>query len=998
MSRLPVLLLGASVAVFVSSPARAAPAATATTPAALSPAAPQLSGELARAIEPQADGLVVPWSHGFLKLQVVSDDIVRVLHAPDRAFFTRESRMRAPAATAAAPAPTFKVSHDSGTAVLMTAKLTVRAHLVTGRVAFFDAAGHFLAAEREGGTRLDAAEVAGEKTFHVQQRWEPHDGEALYGLGQHQLGLTNVQGHDLELWQHNGTIAVPFVVSSRGYGLLWDNDSFTRFGDTRDAEPLSTAKLLDADGQPGGLTASYFLDPEFRELAVRRTVSSIRITPAPKTPNVGQTPPAPENTAEAWARAHGERQLRTNLAIDPALQSRTAVGLRWEGALEATTAGDHFLHTFSNSGIKVWIDDRLVIDHWRQGWLPWNDVARVRLAAGQRAKLRIEWVRDDQPSHFEVKWKSPAPHADTAFWSEVGDGIDYYFIHGPKPAAVLAGYRTLTGAATLLPKWAFGLWQSRQRYETQQQSIDVVAEYRKRGLPLDVIVQDWLYWPKTGWGSHEFDRERFPEPEKWIRTLHDDLHARLLISVWPKFYLGTANFEAMKARGFLYQPNLDEGVQDWIGGKYTFYDAFNPAARELFWSQLDRELFSKGADAWWLDGSEPELVSSPNVGDTRTHLAPTAAGTGARGLNAYPLENTRAVYEGQRATKPSQRVAILTRSGFAGQQRFAGAVWSGDTSSTWTALARQIPAALGCSASGLPYWTMDIGGFSVPVRFSKDDPAPADVEDWRELNTRWFQFGAFTPMLRVHGEKPWREMWEFGGETHPAFRTMRDFARLHYRLLPYTYAVAGAVTHEGATFLTPLGFEFPQDATAREIGDQYLYGPAFLVSPVTAPLARSRAVYLPAARGGWYDFWSGAALAGGRTIDAPAPYERMPLHVRAGAIVPFGPDLQWTGEKPADPLTVYVYAGADGAFTLYEDDGLTYGYERGECSRIALTWDDATRTLTLGARAGSFPGMLAERTVQIVRVSPQHAAGFSFEPKPDRTVRYTGAELKVTFE
>jgi alpha-D-xyloside xylohydrolase len=356
--------------------------------------------------------------------------------------------------------------------------------------------------------------------------------------------------------------------------------------------------------------------------------------------------------------------------------------------------------------------------------------------------------------------------------------------------------------------------------------------------------------------------------------------------------------------------------------------------------------------------------------------------------------NSAAIYEGQRATAPDQRVFILTRSGFAGQQRYAAATWSGDSSSTWTSMRKQIPAGLGFSLSGLPYWTMDAGGFSVPARFSAKDARPADVEEWRELNTRWFEFGTFVPLLRAHGEFPYREMWEFGGENSPAYQAQLKHDRLRYRLLPYVYSLAGAVTHENGTIMRALVMDFTDDAKARNISDQYLFGPALLVNPVTTYQARSRSVYLPGT-GGWFDFSTGAALKGGQTIEAAAPYDSIPLYVRAGSIIPFGPDLQYTQEKPADPITVYVYAGADGAFTLYEDDGLTYGYEHGASARIPIRWNDATQTLTFGARSGSFPGMLAERTFGIVLVSGKKPVGFFSNPKPDHTVHYHGEATGV---
>jgi alpha-D-xyloside xylohydrolase len=482
-----------------------------------------------------------------------------------------------------------------------------------------------------------------------------------------------------------------------------------------------------------------------------------------------------------------------------------------------------------------------------------------------------------------------------------------------------------------------------------------------------------------------------------------------MISVWPKFYPGTENFEALRTRGLLYERTLKEKARDWVKYPYAFYDAFSPEARQLFWSQIDRELFSKHVDAWWLDATEPDLTSVPTVDGQRDYMSPTALGPGSRVLNAFPIENAAAVYDGQRAAAPDQRVFILTRSGFAGQQRYAAAVWSGDTSSTWTAMGKQIQAGLSYSLSGLPYWTMDVGGFAVPNRFapptghtSTGDPifgetSPANAEEWRELNTRWFQFGTFTPLLRVHGEYPYREMWQFGGEKSPAYEAQLKFDRLRYRMLPYIYSLAGAVTQEGGTIMRALVMDFQNDTKAREITDEYMFGSALLVNPVTTYQTRSRQVYLPPAAG-WYDFWTGAAMAGGQAIEAPAPYDSIPVFARAGAIIPFGPEIQYTAEKPADPVTLYIYAGADGAFTLYEDDGLTYGYEKGAFARIPIRWNDSSQTLTIGQRAGSFPGMLGERTFQVVIVSKTKPVGFSFASAVDRTVHYRGEAIDLSFE
>jgi alpha-D-xyloside xylohydrolase len=906
---------------------------------------------------------------GHLRVAFCAADVVRVAFARDASVFDRASLA---AGVRRCEAVRVERTDAGGRATLATAKMKVRVDLGTGEVAFLDAHGEPVLVEKEGGRSLVPAEVQGERTFHPRQEWSENDGEALYGLGQQQLGLLDLKGYDLDLWQRNATVVVPFLVSSRGYGILWDNTSYTRFGDLRPFEPIPPSRLLDATGSPGGLTGSYYTGARFETKVATRLDSSIAI-----------------------AVPGGAKQ--PNLRIHPSLPPEGEASVRWEGAVEATEAGEHLFELYSNGGIRMWVDGRLVADHWRQGWLPWVDLARVSLAKGTHA-LKVEWSKDQGMETVRLRWKTPARERSTSLWSEVGDAVDYWFVYGPSLDRVTAGYRRLTGEAPMMPRWAFGLWQSRQRYETQQQSLDVVDGFRSRRIPFDNIVQDWFYWPENAWGSHRFDPVRFPDPDGWVRAVHEK-NARLMISVWGKFYPGTENFEAMRSKGFLYETTLRSGFKDWVGPgyPYTFFDAFNPGARKLFWAQVDRDLFRRGVDAWWMDATEPDLLPTPDLDAQRAHMHPTAMGTGSRVLNAYPLLNSQGVYEGQRAAAPDQRVFILTRSAFAGQQRYAAATWSGDITSTWTALRQQIPAGLNFSLSGIPYWTVDIGGFSVPGRFSRKDPRPEDVEEWRELNARWFQYGTFLPLTRVHGEAPKREMWEMGGETHAAYQAILKFDRLRYRLLPYVYSLAGAVTHEAGTFLRPLVMDFPEDPALRRVADQFLFGPALLVSPVTEYEARRRPLVLPLGTS-WYDFWTGEVVAGGQTIDAPAPYDAMPVHVRAGSIVPFGPELQWTGEKPADPLTLFVYAGKDGTFTLYEDDGLTYGYEKGAFSRIPIRWNDTTRTLTIGKREGSFAGMLARRTFEVVVVSKDRPVAFSFEPKADRTVRYEGAAVDVRLE
>jgi alpha-D-xyloside xylohydrolase len=926
----------------------------------------------ANTVDKQPDGITLRLPDGLLRVQVMSDTVIRIAYAKDAAFFSHVSIDVIPHETTTA-AWTTKTTPQYVT--VNTSKLSIRINRVTGTVTYSDFSGNPILSELDGTRKLDPANVMGDDTFHIRQQWKPDPTESLYGLGQQQLGIVDIKGYDMEMWQHNTNVVVPFLVSSKGYGIFWDNTSYTRFGDLRPFVPIPAEDLIDTTSKPGGLTV-YPVDGS----APATQTSSIEVKAVPwhrppaGTPP-GQRPPRPKN-------------------------------MEWEGSIEAPTTGDYQFQTYSNGGIKVWLDNKLVIDHWRQQWLTSNDQVKVHLEAGHRYPVRIE-NDTEQGTTLQFLWKTPDPaqptNPATSLWSEVGDGIDYYFVYGPKIDDVIGGYRFLTGKANMMPKWAFGLWQSRQRYETAQQSLDVIDEFRKRQIPFDNIVQDWQYWKPDSWGSQAFDPTRFPDPDGWIKAIHER-NAHLMISVWGKFNPNTANGKAMEAKGYLYQPNIDENQKDWIGQPYTFYDAFNPGARKLFWQQIDTGLFSKGVDAWWMDATEPDLLASPpTLEGQRTHMNPTFMGTGARMLNGYALMNSDAIYTGQREAAPNQRVFILTRSGFAGQQRYSAATWSGDITSTWTAMAKQIPAGLGMSISGVPYWTMDTGGYTMQRKFAATPQKPEDQEEWRELNARWFEFATFCPLLRVHGELQPREMWTLGDQGTPAYDAELKSDKLRYAMLPYIYSLAGAVTQRDQTFMRPLVMDFTADKQARDIADEYMFGPAFLVAPITKYKERSRDVYLPQAPGSqpttWYDFWSGKAVSAGMQTAVPAPYDQIPIFVRAGSIIPFGPPQQYIGEKPSDPITLYIYAGADGDFTLYEDQGTTFDYEKGAFSEIPIHWNNTAHTLTVGPRAGSFPGMLDQRTFQFVFVTESNNTGYRFLPSSSIQSRsYSGGKLTVTVE
>jgi len=890
--------------------------------------------------ERMTDGIRIATQDGFLTLQAKTDAVIRVTFARTRTFRADPMVVVGPGETGAGAAlnpfgkgapstasdsiTPWTLSMDARAITLTTAKLRATVNRADGTVTFADSAGQTILAEAPGGRRLTPAAVQGENTFHVQQIWKAQD-ESLYGLGQRQEGKLGIKGYDFDLWQRNTVVHIPMVVSSRGYGILWDNTAPSKFGDLRPFEPVPAANLTDSSGTT--------------------------------------------------------RSLPDKLA-----------GGDWQGEIVAPATGDYQFQTYSNGTTRVWLAGQLQIDHYKQNWASEYDQFKVHLVAGQRYPLRIANTGGDT---LRFSWKTPSPTADTSMWSEVGEGIDYYFIYGPEIDRVIADYRALTGRASMLPEWAFGLWQSKNKYNTQSEVLDTLAEFRRRGIPLDVIVQDWQYWPIDRWGDHEFEASRYPDPTGMIKTIHDR-HARFMISVWGKFYPTTENYKAMQAIGALYPTTITDRTRDWLQREYAFYDVFSAPARKLFWEQVNRALFGRGVDAWWMDATEPDLVqpSPPTLESMRRDISRTAIGTASRVMNAYPLMNSEAVYDGQRSVAPDQRVFILTRSGFAGIQRYGTVTWSGDITSTFATLRKQITAGLGFSISGTPYWTTDTGGYTMDQRLAKARDGEA-LDEWRELNARWFQYSTFCPILRVHGADRPREMWNIGDDTTAVYRTELKFDRLRYALFPYIYSVAGAVTQDGSTLMRPLVMDFRTDAKAREVTDQYMFGPALLVNPVVEYKARSRQVYLPA--GTWYDFWTGRQLPGGATVTAEAPLETMPLFVRAGSIVPVGPDQQYIGDKPRDEMTLYVYAGRDGRFSLYEDDGRTYGYERSEFSRIPLAWDDAAHTLTIGARAGTFPGMPVSRTFNVVLVSPQQATGYGGATVQGRAVRYKGQAVSTVF-
>lgn len=555
------------------------------------------------------------------------------------------------------------------------------------------------------------------------------------------------------------------------------------------------------------------------------------------------------------------------------------------------------------------------------------------------------------------------------------DELDLYFIGGGSHRAVLENYYRLTGKVPMLPKYLFGYIQSKERYTCAGELIDVVSEYRRRGIPLDVIVQDWMTWEDGQWGQKSFDPARYPDPTAMTEALHRQ-HARLMLSVWPIMTGDGENRREMLRHGYML-------------GNQANYDAFRPEARRLYWEQARRGLFRYGVDCWWCDCTEPfeadwsgetkqdaQSRYKINTDEAKKYLDWDR-------ISLYSLYHSQGIYEGMRSCS-DKRVANLTRSSYAGQHRYATITWSGDVSAKWETLRRHIPEGVNFTCTGEPFWSFDVGGFFVkkkPLWFCNGD-FEAGMEDlgYRELYVRWLQYGVFTPLLRSHGTDTPREIWRLGEEGTPFYDAAAKYIRLRYALLPYIYSLAADVAFRGGAMMKPLGLEFPDDGRARDLLDQYLFGD-FMVCPVTEPFyylanstpidgaKKARPVYLP--KGIWYDFHTGEKLTGGKTILAGAPLDILPLYLRAGAILITGPVMQYTSQLENPPLTVTVCPGADGSFILYHDDGETYGYESGEYEEIRMDWNDKEGLLTIFDRTGAYPNMPEERELHVRRIASQ---------------------------
>ena len=641
------------------------------------------------AVQQQPDGVRFTMQTGTLKLQVCTDSIIRVRYSATSTFSDRPDYVITKTSW---PETKWTMQSTDDGVTLTTARLAVTVTRKDGGITYRDSEGKQLL--QEATRKLTPVKVNGEDTYRAESFINIYGSrEALYGLGQHQAGVWNYRGESVDISQDNTNISIPFLLSSQGYGLYWNNDSRSRFNN--------------------------------------RFANYMYIT------------------------------------------------------------------------------------------------------------------------------------------SEVADNIDYYFFYGPDFDRIIAAYRELTGQAPLFGKWAYGFWQCKNRYKSQEEILGVARKYRELHIPVDNIVQDWFWWNRKG--EHVFNKN-YPDPKGMIDQLHAQ-NFHLMISVWPFFEPGSAVYDEMDKRGW-FVDKFKFAKPPYHTNGMAVYDATNPEARKYYWQLMDKALFNIGVDAWWLDTTEPETEGQEENILLGHKLA---AGSGNRYVNIYPLMTTGAVYDGQRSASDKKRVFILSRSAFAGDQRYGVTAWSGDINSDFFSFRRQIPAGLNFALSGIPYWTTDIGGF---VTGDPDDPA------YRELFIRWFQYGTFSPILRVHGTRKTdqNELWSYGPEAQ---KILVSFDRLRYRMLPYIYSLAWKTTSESYTPMRPLVMDFRSDVRAQNIGDQFMYGPAFLVNPVTEPDATTRRLYLPQSK--WYDFWTGSSVAGGHTIDAAAPLDRLPLYIRAGSILPLGP-------------------------------------------------------------------------------------------------------------
>lgn len=954
-------------------------------------------------------------------LEVMNDNIIRVRATSESVLPVKKPSLMIVPQTAPAK-NTYTVSEDEQSVKVKAKNVTAVVNKATGAIVFFDATGKQLLKEAKDGKKFQNFTVP-EREYGVRNiggvteemkhglTWQmlfdsPSD-EAFYGLGQHQSEEFNMKGKNEDLFQYNTKVSIPFVLSNKNYGILWDSYSYCRFGNPNDYLQLNRAfKLYDRRGKEGHLTGTY-VDKNGKKLV--RDEDSIYYEYA--------CPPTSE-----IANKTDNGGLK-NLPKGFNLQGATVT---YEGFIEPECCGrcakagknEKQLYQFIlyyAGYIKVYIDGKEVVpERWRTAWNPNSYKFSTELTKGKKAQLRIEWQPDGGDSYCGLRVSQPrnkTQREQLSIWSEMARDMDYYFIAGQNFDDVISGYRTLTGKASLYPKWVLGFWQSRERYQSSQDIEDNLAEFRRRHIPIDNIVQDWNYWKLPDWGAHDFEASRYPNPQAMLDSVHA-MHGRFMISVWPKFYDTTEHYKELDEKGWMYRQAVKDDIHDWLGFRGSMYDAYDEGARKQFWKQMDDHLYSKfnkngvpGIDAWWMDASEPNVRDCTPMWYRKALCGPTALGTSTEYFNAYSTVNADAIYNGQRSVWKGKanepRVFLLTRSGFAGEQRYSTATWSGDIGTRWEDMRAQMTAGLNYSMSGVPFWGMDQGGFCVENRyveaqklFNESGVENEDLKEWRELQARWNQFGAFIPLFRSHGQWPTREIWNIAPDNHPTYKSFVYYDQLRYRLMPYMYSMAAWAHFKDYTLMRALVMDFNGDKEVENIGNQWMFGPALMACPVGYYKARNRSVYFPK-QCGWYDFYTGEHYDGGQHLVVDAPYEKIPVFVREGAIIPFGPAMEWSDEKPAELINLYVYEGQDGSFQLYEDEGTNYNYEKGKYATIEIAYNDADKTVSFGKRNGAFKGMLKNRRFNVVLVKKDQPRDLNLDNPEGKMVQYSGKAVSV---
>jgi alpha-D-xyloside xylohydrolase len=851
-------------------------------------------GQVVKSFKQVATGINVILSDGTLSISPLTNNVVRIK-------FYKESEENLPELvfTSGAATPEFQIFDLPSKLEIKTKKITVSLDKQTGKLSYADNSGKVFLSEKTDARKLTSDSIQGEPCFAAELSFESPADEYIFGLGQFQDGQYNLKNVARRLTQVNTQISIPFIYSSKGYGLMWHQYGLTDFN-----------------------PANNFITLEKQEQS-----------------NTGINQIAEVTTTS------GTQKLSQNQSL-------------YLGKFNVPKDGEYSVFLdLSDMGNRqyVVIDGKTCIDQSNM-WLPPTAGMLVNLKAGEH-QVQVLCKSNNSP---KLSWR--LSDNSTTFRSPVAKALDYVVFYGPSADSVIASYRNLSGNVPMFPEWVYGFWQCRERYTSGTHLVETVKEFRKRNLPMDVIVQDWQYWGKYGWGVPKFDETNYPNPAGFIKELHD-LNAHFNISVWENL-----DKKSEVAKDYM-DNNLFIPNSPWV-------DVFNPLGRKTHWNALNQNLFAYGVDSWWMDATEPE---NDALKGKKTFL-----GLGDFYRLTYPLFVSQAVYEGQRKTTSDKRVCILTRSAFLGQQRYGIINWSGDIGGTWDTYRRQIVAGLNYTITGLPYWTTDIGGFFRPGRSQYTD------EKYQELLTRWYQWGTFNPIFRVHGYQTETEPWKYGQKLEDNIRKMLN---LRYRLLPYIYSEAWQVTKNGSTIMRPMVMDFNRDIAAVNHEYQYMFGKALLVAPITKPNVSRWDVYLPKSAG-WFDFWTGKRLNGGQSINTDAPLDKIPLFVKAGSIIPMGKIIQYAGEKPADTLEIRVYKGTDAKFDLYEDEGDNYNYEKGKYTIISFKWNEKEQTLSIGNKQGDYQGSLKKRTFNIILVTENKGFGID-AGSTGRKVLYVGRKIQM---